>query len=195
MNCLAYPRQEDQRYRKARGLVGESARCLSTLIGAFTLIHCADGRSVELSFHWRPGMTCQVVNHMTKEGSRPLTLRYTMKVVGAEDGDLLVSAEEPEVDTDGASVSKEERELVAADLLATNMPPFRVRSNGQLVGVSDLDQLRRTLREVYESALPQPADPKALDRAMEIVGSPRGSRERCRTLLDSAGRFLGRGAD
>jgi hypothetical protein len=154
--------------------------------------------SVEFSFSWQPGMTCAVESHMSKpaggKASQVITLRYALKVGSTDQGELVVTTEDPQLVTDKGSV--EEREFYARQLTATNMPPFRIRPDGELVGLNSLEDTRKTLRNIYEVSLPKPVNQQSLDRVMEIVGSKEFLEHIVRLFWDpTVGLWVGRQID
>src|SRR4051794_21117877 len=82
------------------------------------LLFVPTAQSVELTFAWQPGMTCEVVDRMSKQtAGRPsesLSIRYILRVSSAEDGELIVTAGEPQL---LAGVSpREGREFLAKQI-------------------------------------------------------------------------------
>jgi hypothetical protein len=125
---------------------------------AFALSLTSGSIALELKFGWRPGMACQVQNSMVMSqpgGNAEFTLRYTLKVSAATDSDLYVGIENPSMDPVPGTTA-EQRNALAAQLAAVNMPAIRVKTDGEVVGLRDYEAARKELRAAYQRFCPPP---------------------------------------
>ena len=140
--------------------------------GAFALLVLLPETSsaVDLSFGWKPGLSCRVKSRGVKSGVASPPISFTLKVSALPDGKMLIETLDAQLDSQNA----EEQKMFASlkpHLTALALPAFHIDGQGAFQGLHDLAGTRKSIAVLMDAILPKDADPAVRKRTLDMMQS------------------------
>lgn len=121
--------------------------------------------ATDLKFNWKPGLSCKVVNTVTSQERGQVIIKYTLDVLAGKNGNLILAASRPDIDSpQGLDVTQEERAAIADQMRLLTMPRFEVDAYGKFLGALELAAMKKSLIDSTEAEIASRA-PANVNRA------------------------------